>query len=116
VRTKLLSLCILLTLSLPARPLQLKLVEGGSSYVYCVLMDNVRSVIYVSGVFPSQPSRAMMYATFYHDYLHRTYPRIYGTPTCTTSADVFTAQRSKSTMESHYGIAYRSLIETGWKY
>jgi hypothetical protein len=117
MRTTLIALSILLALVLPAglaKPMLAQ--DNATSYGFCVLVDNVRSTVYFSSIFTSNPTTAPQHVDAFHNFLHKSYPRIYGTPTCGYADGIFTAQRQKAGMQERYGRAYRSVIETGWKY
>jgi hypothetical protein len=118
MRLRLIALCVLLAMELPAGWAQPTPAEYDPhySYAYCVLIDNVRSTLYFSNSFPVKALPKATYVDAFHEYLHKNYPRIYGTPECNYTDSIFSSQRSKENMESHFRGAYRSLIETNWIY
>jgi hypothetical protein len=101
-------------MALPAGFAQPQSSDNGSNYVFCVLKDNVDSVVYFSDVFPGDSSRNDRYVDTFHDYLHKIAPRIYGTPECFYTEGTYTARQRKDTMVDHYRKAYRELTDTGW--
>jgi hypothetical protein len=114
VLLRLLSLCILLGIALPAGLAQPPAPDD--SYVYCYLVDNVHNVVYFSNVFTGDSETPATYEDAFHTQIRRLYPRAYGIANCTFDDTTYRAQSDKNKRKTRYADVYRTLIETNWAF